>query len=94
MKRQEYLAQRNQLLCEDLKSGMSVDEVLGVLHQAGDFTIRRSEWLGGDVELGINFTDPKGYGAFELRFENNQYIQAYISGFYHFEVICDFYQPS
>jgi hypothetical protein len=50
---------------------MSRDEVLSVLNQGGDFTFNHTELPGGYIELGINFTDPKGkemYGAFDLLF--------------------------
>jgi Tol biopolymer transport system component len=59
------------MLCEILKPGMSESEVLGILHKAGEFTLRRSDWTGGDIELGISFIDPEGkerYGTFDLRF--------------------------
>jgi hypothetical protein len=95
MKRQEQSAHRYHLLCEVLEPGMSEDEVLNVLHQAGEFTMSRSEGTGGSVELGINFTDIKGrdlYGGFELWFKNDKYFRAYISGFDYAETICAFTQ--
>jgi hypothetical protein len=93
-KHQESLTARHHLLCEVLKPGMSEDEVLGILHQAGKFTMNKGEWAGGMVELGINFIDPKGsdlYDGFELRFSYNKYVQAYIRDFDYFEDICNFY---
>ena len=94
LKRQEYLAERYHLLCEVLKPGMSEDEVIGILHQAGNFTFNRADWDGGIIELGINFTDPRGkklYGAFEIGFSNYEYQAAYIRGFESIDVICDFH---
>jgi hypothetical protein len=95
IKNQEHLTARHHLLCEVLKPGMSVDEVLGILHRAGNFTMSKAEWRGGDIELGVNFIDPKGedlYGGFELRFYDYKYAQAYISNFDYLEIICDFSQ--
>ena len=48
------------LLCDELKLGMSVDDVLGVLRQNGEVKVNKSEWLGGNIQLRINFTDPRG----------------------------------
>jgi hypothetical protein len=98
VKRQERLAQRYHLLCEVLEPGMSEDEVLGVLKQAGDFTMSRGEWSGGLIELGINFTDIKGrelYGMFDLFFIDCKYMRAYLrNGSDNLDIICDFYQPT
>ena len=94
LQRKEYLAPRYHLLCEVLKPGMSEDEVIGILRQAGNFTLNRAEWGGGIIELGINFTDPRGkklYGAFDLGFSNYEYQAAYIRGFESIDVICDFH---
>jgi hypothetical protein len=95
VKYQEHRAARYHLLCEILKPGMPESEVLGILHQAGEFTLRRSDWKGGDVELGISFIDPKGkelYGIFDLRFFGYKYAQAYIESFEQENtiIICDF----
>ena len=97
VKYQEHRAARYHLLCEVLKPGMTEREVLGILYQAGKFTLRRSDWMGGDVELGISFIDPKGkelYGIFDLRFFGGQYAQAYIESFEqeNTNIICDFAQ--
>jgi hypothetical protein len=96
IKHKEHLAARHHLLCEVLKPGMSEDEVLGILNQYGEFTMSRADWVGGaTIELGINFTDPKGkdlYGGFDLGFFDYKYAQAYIRNFDYFEVICDFSQ--
>ena len=93
--KQERLAARYHLLCEVLKPGMSEDQVLDVLYQQGEFTFNRGDWgQGSIVELGINFTDPKGkslYSAFDLRFYNNRYDAAFIRGFESIDVICDFH---
>jgi hypothetical protein len=74
---------------------MSKDEVLGILKQAGDFTMNHAEWPGGNIELGINYTDPKGsilYGAFELGFTDYKYNRAFIRhGSDNSEEICDFF---
>ena len=78
-----FLNARHHLLCEELKLGMSVDDVLGVLHQNGEFKMNKFEWLGGLIELNINFTDPKGealYGAFELGFFHYKYDGASTGG--------------
>jgi hypothetical protein len=78
-----FLNARHHLLCEELKFGMSADEVLGVLHQNGEFTVNKAEWLGGLIELNINFIDPKGaalYGAFELGFFHYKYNRASTGG--------------
>lgn len=95
-KHEERLAARYHLLREVLEPGMSEDEVLGILHQAGEFTLRKTDWTGfGMIELGINFTDPQGkalYGSFELAFFDYKYDRAYISNFDYIEVICDFPQ--
>lgn len=92
-----FLNARHHLLCEVLKPGMSKDEVLSILNQAGEFTMNYGDWPGGLIELGINFTDPKGrvlYGAFDLGFSDYKYERAYISGFEResIDVICDFSQ--
>jgi len=95
VKREERLAQRYHLLCEVLKPGMSKDEVLNVLQQAGEFTAIGTESPGPVIELHIVFTDPKGkqlYGAFDLGFSDYKYVSAYIKGFESSDVICDFYQ--
>jgi len=99
VRHQIFLQQRHHLLCEELKPGVSKDEVLNVLNQAGTFTVNEAEWLGGLIELDINFTDPKGreqYGAFDLGFSDYKYDRAYISGFEResIEVICDFSQAT
>jgi hypothetical protein len=97
LKRQEHLAQRYHLLCAVLKPGMSKDEVLNVLKQAGEFTAVGTESPGPVIELHIVFTDPEGkdlYGAFDLGFSDYKYVSAYISGFEYSDVICDFYRPT
>jgi hypothetical protein len=98
LKHQEFLAQRHHLLCEILKPEMSKEEVLRVLSQAGVFTTNHAEWLGGYVELGVAFTDPKGremYGAFDLLFIDDKYVRAYVRlTSDSAELICDFYQPT
>jgi hypothetical protein len=94
LKHQKLVAARHHLLCEVLQPGMSEDEVLNILRQHGEFTSSRAEWSGGLIELGVNFTDPKGkdlYGGFDLGFSDYKYLQAYISGFDYFEDICNFY---
>jgi len=95
---QVILAQRYYLLCEELKPGMSKDEVLSTLDQAGNYTINQAEWPGGNIELGINFTDLKGsimYGAFELGFTDYKYNRAYIRhGSDNSAEICDFFSPT
>lgn len=76
-----FLNARYDLLCEKLKFGMSVDDVLGVLHQNGDFWVNKSEFSGGTITLMVNFTDPKGkalYGSFFLDFFRYKYTNAYI----------------
>lgn len=93
LKRQEHLAARNHLLCEVLKPGMSVDEVLETLKQAGEFTMSRGEPSTGLLILGVNFTDPQGrelYGGFTINFFDRKYRQAYIRNFDYFEDICLF----
>lgn len=97
LKHQAALEARHHLLCEVLKPGMSENEVLSILKHAGTFKVNRADWLGGYIELGINFTDPKGrdlYGAFDLGFYDYKYDRAYIEGFEreNTEVICDFSQ--
>ena len=99
LKHQELLAARYHLLCEVLKPGMSVDEVLGILHQAGEFTTNLSDRERGEIRsnFNISFTDPKGkdlYGGFDLGFFRGGYEEAYISGFDYYETICDFSQPT
>ena len=98
LKHQMLLVQRHHLLCEVLRPGMSEDEVLAVLKEMGDFTIRKSEWLGGSIELGINFTDLRSkelYGGFDLSFTDYKYLGAYVrKGSDNVEIICDFYQPT
>ena len=97
LKYQIFLVSRHHLLCEVLKPGMSVDDVLGVLHQKGSFTMNKAEWSKGDIELGINFTDQDGkdsYGLFDLRFYHYKYAEAYVSNFDYKEIICNFYQPT
>jgi len=75
-----FLNARHHLLCDVLKPGMSKDEVLSILNQAGEFTMNHGEWPGGLIELGIKYTDPKGrvlYGAFDLSFSDYKYDRAY-----------------
>jgi hypothetical protein len=72
--------QRHHLLCDVLRPGMSEEEVINILDQTGEFTLRRSDWPWGDVELGIKFTSPddiKSIGGFNLGFVNNKYNGAY-----------------
>ena len=93
----EPAIQRHRLLCVVLKPGMSQDQVIEVLHQAGEFTMRKAEWSAGDIELGISFTNLKGrflYGHFALRFFDYQYAQAYITRFDEYDFICDFTQAN
>lgn len=88
---------RHHLLCEVLKPGMSKDEVLNTLKQAGEFTVIGAESPGPVIELHIAFTEPIGkdmYGAFDLGFSDYKYVSAYIRGFEYSDVICDFYQPA
>ena len=97
LKRQKLVAARHHLLCEVLKPGMSVDEVVVVLRQAGEFTLNKADWTGGRIELGVNFTDPKGrdlYGAFELGFSDYKYARAYVLVFDKSEAICNFSQAT
>ena len=93
-----HLNARHHLLCEVLEPGMSKDEVLSVLNQAGEFWMRDSDSPSPNMDLHISFTDFKGnvlYGAFDLLFIDYKYVQAYIIGFERESgtLICDFYQP-
>ncbi len=91
LKRQEHLVARHHLLCEVLKPGMSFDEVLGILYQAGEFTTNRKSLWDGNDEVRINFIDAKGrdlYGGFDLLFFDYKYGQAAIHGFDYFQDIC------
>jgi hypothetical protein len=94
LKHQKLAAARHHLLCEVLKPGMSEDEVFGILHQTGDFTVSSGMDKSPDAQLHIVFLNPKERdlygGAFDLRFSDYKYVQAYISGFDYFEDICDF----
>ena len=99
LNREAMLERRHHLLCEVLKPGMSKDQALTVLGQVGDFTMSEGDWLGGDIELNIGFTDSKvadKYGDFfSLLFIDNKYQRAYVRrGSDNWEVICDFYQPT
>ncbi len=90
---QEFLAQRHHLLCEILKPGMSKDEVLKILKDAGDFTVSGAESQSPNAEWYVVFTDPNGrdiYGAFNLGFSDNKYESAYIRGMDYWNIICDF----
>jgi hypothetical protein len=94
-KRQERLAQRYHLLCEVLKPGMSREETLAVLEQAGEFVVNGGmDEPGPIIDLYITFTDPVGretYGAFGLIFNNYQYVGAYtLKSFDVTETICAF----
>ena len=96
---QERLAQRHHLLCEVLKPGMSKDEVISLLNQAGNFTIRQAEWSSGDFALDIIFTDlnvKQRYGGFfSVVFFDYKYARAVVShGSDNPEYICDFYQAT
>jgi hypothetical protein len=95
---QRFVTQRHHLLCETLKAGMSKDEVLRILEQAGNITVDESIWSVKSVGvLYIDFTDPKGremYGGFTLAFRDNKYIAANRRiGSDNSETICDFYLP-
>ena len=97
---QVFLQQRYHLACEVLKAGMSKDEVISVLKQAGDFTTNEGEWPGGLIELDINFIDPQGrdlYGAFKLLFIDYKYKRAYTGSMFgegEVDSICDFYRAT
>jgi hypothetical protein len=94
LKRQELVVARQHLLCEVLEPGMSKDEVLNVLKQAGEFTFNEdADSLGSPILLDISFTDPKGrdlYGGFVLGFSDYKYDKAYERVFDISETICDF----
>lgn len=98
LKRQNFLTQRHHLLCETLKPGMSKDEILATLSQAGSFTVGDTDSPARFVELRINFTDPNGrdkYGAFELLLIDNKYVRAYVQMTSDdSELICDFYETT
>lgn len=94
-----FLNARHHLLCEVLKPGMSKDEVISVLDQAGEFWMRDTDSPSPNIELHISFTDPIGnflYGAFDLGFSDYKYDRAYVIGFEResIEVICDFSPPT
>ena len=89
-----FLNARHHLLCEELKFGMSVDDVLGVLRQHGEFEVNKVEWPSL-VQLRINFVDLQGevlYGDFILEFFDDKYRLASTSGNLDFgrrrETIC------
>jgi hypothetical protein len=93
VKRQERSAQRYHLLCEVLKPGMTKDEVLNALKQAGEFTVIGDE-PGSVIALHVVFIDPKGrelYGSFDLGFSDYKYVSAYRLNFESVESICDFH---
>ena len=78
-----FLNARHHLLCEELKFGMSVDDVLGVLHQNGEFTVTKAEYSGGSIRLNIGFTNLASqtlYGAFNLDFFKYKYVSASTGG--------------
>ncbi len=80
---ESFLNARHHLLCEELKFGMSVDDVLGVLHQNGEFTVTKAEYSGGDITLKIGFTNLASqilYGDFNLDFVKYKYVSAYRGG--------------
>jgi hypothetical protein len=94
LKRQELVAARHHLFCEVLKPGMSMDEVFGILHQTGDFTVSSGVDKSPDAQLHIVFLDSKERdlygGSFEIGFSNYKYDRAYERGFDTSETICDF----
>ncbi len=75
---------------------MSEEEVLGILKQAGDFTMSQAEWSQGNIALDINFVDPEAkeeYGFFSIEFFEYKYVSATIkTSSENSEFICDFYQ--
>lgn len=78
-----FLNARHHLLCEQLKFGMSVDDVLGVLHQNGEFIANKAEFSEGTIRLIISFTNPESealYGTFNLEFFHHKYFSAYTGG--------------
>ena len=71
-----FLNARHHLLCDELKFGMSVDDVLGVLRQNGEFTVTKTEYSRGDITLKIGFTNLSSqmrYGDFNLGFLKYKY---------------------
>jgi hypothetical protein len=90
--------QRRHLLCDVLRPGMSEEEVINILDQTGEFTLRRSDWPWGDVELGIKFTSPddiKSIGGFNLGFVNNKFNSAFLRyGSDKYISICNFDIPT
>jgi hypothetical protein len=61
VKHQEHLVARHHLLCEVLTPGMSEDEVLGILHQAGEFTINKGGMdRGSQYRIGYKLYRPQG----------------------------------
>jgi allophanate hydrolase subunit 1 len=84
---------RHHLLCEVLRPGMSKEEVLDLLSQVGEYTTREGEWGVNGIEITIIYTDPNGedlYGHFNLFFQNNEYVFAYIRSFDTYEYICEY----
>ena len=96
LKRQELVAARYHLLCEVLKPGMSMNDVLETLHQTGDFTVSSGVDTSPNAQLHIVFLNPKERdlygGAFEISFSDYKYIGAYVLNFDVSETICDLSQ--
>jgi hypothetical protein len=98
LKHQEFLSQRHHLLCEDLRPGMSKDDVLNILNQIGDFKVNEVDWSNAFFALDISFKNPNilaKYGYFSVVFIDNKYARAVVPhGSDNPEYICNFYRAT
>jgi hypothetical protein len=98
LKHEAMLGQRRHLLCEELKPGMSKEEVLRALGPVGDFTVNEVDWPSDFFALDVSFTDAKlleKYGHFSLVFIDYKYERAVVPrGSDNPDIICNFYQPT
>lgn len=91
--RLERMEKLHSLLCEDVKPGMSKNEVLNILGQIGDMAVAGDD-SGPIMNLRIVFRDPhlnEIYGDFHVVFSDYKYVGAYVQiGFEQIETVCSF----
>jgi hypothetical protein len=79
------------LLCEEIKLGMTKEQVISILEQKGELQIS-GNYDEPNLNLGFIYVDPmlqEYYGSFDIVIDDNRYVSSSIStGFESYTIIC------
>jgi len=88
---EKRLGNLHTLLCEEIKLGMTKEQVVSILEKKGKLKMD-GFFNQPSFDLHVNYTDPalsELYGNFTIVISNDTYVESFVnSGFETYEIIC------